>query len=111
MLPFDNKSEFQVIVDMPDGTTLEQTEAVTHLLAGGALGTPRLLTCRRIREQRRLTTSMAWCGIIICAAGSNVADIQVNLVGKKRTFPAEPRDREADAHAACADCGAVWGTD
>ena len=24
MLPFDNKSEFQVIVDMPNGTTLEQ---------------------------------------------------------------------------------------
>ncbi len=25
MLPFDNKSEFQVIVDMPEGTTLEET--------------------------------------------------------------------------------------
>lgn len=32
MLPFDNKSEFQVIVDMPDGTTLEQTARVTQLL-------------------------------------------------------------------------------
>jgi len=30
MLPFDNKSEFQVIVDMPEGTTLEETAAVTH---------------------------------------------------------------------------------
>ncbi len=30
MLPFDNKSEFQVIVDMPEGTTLEDTAAVTH---------------------------------------------------------------------------------
>ena len=29
MLPFDNKSEFQVIVDMPEGTTLEQTARVT----------------------------------------------------------------------------------
>ncbi len=28
MLPFDNKSEFQVIIDMPDGTPLEQT---THV--------------------------------------------------------------------------------
>ncbi|MGE5325398.1 MAG: efflux RND transporter permease subunit, partial [Deltaproteobacteria bacterium] len=28
MLPFDNKSEFQVIVDMPQGTTLEQTARV-----------------------------------------------------------------------------------
>jgi multidrug efflux pump subunit AcrB len=33
MLPFDNKSEFQVIVDMPNGTTLEETERVTQLLA------------------------------------------------------------------------------
>jgi len=30
MLPFDNKSEFQVIVDMPSGTALEQTAAVLH---------------------------------------------------------------------------------
>ena len=27
MLPFDNKSEFQVIVDMPEGTTLEADRA------------------------------------------------------------------------------------
>ena len=33
MLPFDNKSEFQVIVDMPNGATLEETERVTQLLA------------------------------------------------------------------------------
>ncbi len=30
MLPFDNKSEFQVVVDMPTGTALEQTSAVLH---------------------------------------------------------------------------------
>jgi multidrug efflux pump subunit AcrB len=30
MLPFDNKSEFQVIVDMPEGTSLEQTARVTR---------------------------------------------------------------------------------
>ncbi len=30
MLPFDNKSEFQIIVDMPAGTPLEQTSAVLH---------------------------------------------------------------------------------
>ena len=33
MLPFDNKSEFQVIVDMPEGSTLEETSAVTRELA------------------------------------------------------------------------------
>src|SRR5689334_8047544 len=33
MLPFDNKSEFQVIIDLPVGTTLEQTERVANELA------------------------------------------------------------------------------
>ncbi|MFP5305735.1 MAG: efflux RND transporter permease subunit, partial [Gammaproteobacteria bacterium] len=32
MLPFDNKSELQVVVDMPEGTTLEQTQAVLDAL-------------------------------------------------------------------------------
>jgi len=33
MLPFDNKSEFQVIIDMPEGTTLEETARVATELA------------------------------------------------------------------------------
>lgn len=32
MLPFDNKSEFQVMLDMPDGTTLEETTRVAQTL-------------------------------------------------------------------------------
>ena len=32
MLPFDNKSEFQVIVDLPAGTRLERTSEVLHAL-------------------------------------------------------------------------------
>ena len=38
MLPFDNKSEFQVVVDMPAGTPVEQTAAVLHEL--GATSPP-----------------------------------------------------------------------
>ncbi len=34
MLPFDNKSEFQIVVDMPTGTALEQTSAVLHEISG-----------------------------------------------------------------------------
>src|SRR6185369_10417300 len=33
ILPFDNKSEFQIIVDMPEGTALEETARVTGELA------------------------------------------------------------------------------
>ena len=32
MLPYDNKNEFQIVVDMPEGTTLEQTDAVARRL-------------------------------------------------------------------------------
>jgi multidrug efflux pump subunit AcrB len=37
MLPFDNKSEFQVVIDMPEGTALEQTARVAGDLASEAL--------------------------------------------------------------------------
>jgi len=33
MLPFDNKNEFQIVIDMPEGTTLEMTDAATNALA------------------------------------------------------------------------------
>ena len=32
MLPFDNKSELQLVIDMPEGTTLEETARVTKAL-------------------------------------------------------------------------------
>jgi multidrug efflux pump subunit AcrB len=38
MLPFDNKNELQVVVDLPEGTTLERTEAVVAELAAVARG-------------------------------------------------------------------------
>jgi multidrug efflux pump subunit AcrB len=43
MLPFDNKSEFQVMVDMPDGTTLEQTTRVTQELGRYLAARPEVL--------------------------------------------------------------------
>ncbi len=53
MLPFDNKSEFQVIIDMPDGTPLEQTTRVAQAL--GAISGPATRShelpdlCRHVR--------------------------------------------------------------
>ena len=41
MLPFDNKSEFQVIVDMPAGTPVEQTAAVLRELGAYLARRPR----------------------------------------------------------------------
>jgi len=42
MLPFDNKSEFQVIIDMPEGTTLEQTAAATLEMAAALRAVPEV---------------------------------------------------------------------
>jgi multidrug efflux pump subunit AcrB len=42
MLPFDNKSEFQVIVDMPAGTPVEQTAAVLHELGAHLATVPEV---------------------------------------------------------------------
>jgi multidrug efflux pump subunit AcrB len=80
MLPFDNKSEFQVIIDMPDGTTLEQTAKV-----GQALG-------RYLAKQPEVTNYQIYAGTsgpynfnglvrhYFLRRGSNQADIQVNLL-------------------------------
>ncbi len=43
MLPFDNKNEFQVLVDMPEGTTLETTDRVNRELAEILNSTPEVL--------------------------------------------------------------------
>jgi multidrug efflux pump subunit AcrB len=42
MLPFDNKSEFQVVVDLPEGSTLEQTQAVLNQISSLMLAEPEV---------------------------------------------------------------------
>jgi multidrug efflux pump subunit AcrB len=82
MLPFDNKSEFQVIVDMPEGSTLEQTAAATRELAGYVGTMPEV-----INYQMYVGTAAPYNfnGLVrhyFLRRGSNVADIQVNLLSK-----------------------------
>ena len=82
MLPFDNKSEFQVIVDMPEGTTLEQTARVTRELAEATFAQPEV-----VNVQTYVGTSSPYNfnGLVrhyFMRRGANVADIQVNLLGK-----------------------------
>ncbi len=42
MLPYDNKSELQVLLDMPEGTTLERTDSVVQEVASELLGAPEV---------------------------------------------------------------------
>jgi multidrug efflux pump subunit AcrB len=82
MLPFDNKSEFQVIVDMPSGTTLEETERVTRELARATLAQPEVVN---VQSYTGTTAPYNFNGLVrhyYLRRGPNVADIQVNLLAK-----------------------------
>ncbi|HVX66974.1 MAG TPA: efflux RND transporter permease subunit [Bryobacteraceae bacterium] len=82
MLPFDNKSEFQVIVDMPEGTTLEQTARVTRALADRALEQPEVVN---LQTYAGTASPYNFNGLVrhyYLRSGPNVADIQVNLLSK-----------------------------
>jgi multidrug efflux pump subunit AcrB len=82
MLPFDNKNEFQVVVDMPEGTSLERTAAVTGEIAAYIARQPMITS-----YQGYVGTSgpMSFNGLVRhydMRRGGNVADIQVNLIDK-----------------------------
>ncbi len=91
MLPFDNKDEFQVIVDMPKGTTLEQTALVTQKIA------------RRIAREPEVVDYVEYIGIAapydfnglvrhyFLRSGPTDAEIYVDLLPKS--------DRSAQSHA------------
>ncbi|MCB9427009.1 MAG: efflux RND transporter permease subunit [Flavobacteriales bacterium] len=82
MLPFDNKNEFQVVIDMPEGTTLERTAAVTKEMAQYLSTRPEV-----VNYQSYVGTSapITFNGLVRhydMRGGSNMADIQVNLLPK-----------------------------
>jgi multidrug efflux pump subunit AcrB len=84
MLPFDNKSEFQIVVDMPTGTALEQTSAVLH-----EIGT-YLATVPEVTDYQGYAGSAApinFNGLVrqyYLRSASELGDIQVNLQDKHR---------------------------
>lgn len=90
MLPFDNKSEFQVVIDMPEGSTLEETAAATQDLAAYIATVPEV-----VNYQMYVGTAAPYNfnGLVrhyFLRRGPNVADIQVNLLSKD--------DRSAQSH-------------
>ncbi len=90
MLPFDNKSEFQVIIDMPEGTTLEETARVTRLLAERTFEQPEVVN---VQTYVGTAAPYNFNGLVrhyFLRRGANVADIQVNLTGKN--------ERELQSH-------------
>ena len=79
MLPFDNKSEFQVIIDMPNGTTLEQTARVAQELAREAARDPEVANYQIYAGTAGPHNFNGLVRHYFLRSGPNVADIQVNL--------------------------------
>ncbi|MCF7989809.1 MAG: efflux RND transporter permease subunit [Thiohalocapsa sp.] len=82
MLPFDNKSEFQVVLDMPEGTSLEQTARVLTEM-GQYLATVPEVTDYQVYAGT--AAPINFNGLVrqyYLREGSHLGDIQVNLVDK-----------------------------
>ncbi|MBK6306948.1 MAG: efflux RND transporter permease subunit [Gemmatimonadetes bacterium] len=89
MLPFDNKSEFQVIADLPEGTTLETSQALGESMAAYLRTVPEV---KSTEVYAGTAAPFNFNGLVrhyFMRRGANVVDVQVNLLGK------EERDRQS----------------
>jgi len=82
MLPLDNKSEVQVIVDMPEGSTLEQTNALLAELAANIDSVPEVLNYQAYAGTAAPINFNGLVRQYFLRSGNNVGDLQVNLVDK-----------------------------
>ncbi|MCX8084787.1 MAG: efflux RND transporter permease subunit [Calditerrivibrio sp.] len=84
MLPFDNKNELQIIIDMPEGTPLEKTTWVANEI-GNYLSTVKEVENYQIYSG--IAAPHNFNGLVrhyFLRKGANVADIQVNFVDKSK---------------------------
>ncbi len=93
MLPYDNKSEIQVVIDMPEGSTLEATNAAARELAGVVRALPEVSD---VQVYVGTSAPFNFNGLVrhyFLRSGPLVADLQVNLL------PKHARSRESHALA------------
>jgi multidrug efflux pump subunit AcrB len=82
MMPFDNKSEFQVMIDMPDGTALETTAHVASALASATLDDETVVN---VQQYVGASAPYNFNGLVrhyFLRRAPHLADLQVNLVPK-----------------------------
>ncbi|MEJ2681393.1 MAG: efflux RND transporter permease subunit, partial [Gammaproteobacteria bacterium] len=89
MLPFDNKSEFQVMVDMPEGTSLEDTQRTLQAVAAEIERVPEVTTYQLYAGASAPINFNGLVRQYYLREQANEGDIQVNLVDKKH------RDRQS----------------
>jgi len=82
MLPFDNKSEFQVVVDMPAGTPVEITAGALHELGAAVAAIPEVV---HYQAYAGAAAPINFNGLVrqyYLRTASESGDLQVNLVDK-----------------------------
>jgi len=83
MLPFDNKNELQVVINMPEGTPLETTDGVARGFARHLVRVPEVTD---VTTYAGLSSPVDFSGLIrhyYLREGGHVADVRLNLAGKK----------------------------
>ncbi len=108
MLPFDNKSEFQVVVDMPAGTPLEVTAAALHELGAHLATVPEVTD---YQAYAGLSAPINFNGLVrqyYLRALPEQGDLQVNLA------PKEARHRKSheiaqEVRPRLEEAGRKWG--
>ena len=82
MLPFDNKNELQIIIDAPDGTPLEGTARMVREMGDALRSVPEVID---FQSYVGTSAPFNFNGLVrhyYLRKGSNLADIQVNLLHK-----------------------------
>ncbi len=82
MLPFDNKSEFQIILNMPEGSSLERTAMVARKMADAVRAEPEVTNAQVYVGTAAPFNFNGLVRHYFMRQGANVADIQVNLLPK-----------------------------
>ena len=83
MLPFDNKSEFQLVVEMPAGSPLEDTAAALHEMGAFLARQPEVLNLQGYAGTASPITFNGLVRQYYLRADAEQGDLQVNLVDKK----------------------------
>ncbi|MGL6172267.1 MAG: efflux RND transporter permease subunit [Vibrio sp.] len=84
MLPFDNKSEFQIVLDMPEGSALEKTQRVLFEMGAALNQVPEV---RDYQIYAGTAAPINFNGLVrhyFMRSQSHQGDIQVNLLGRKQ---------------------------
>lgn len=108
MLPFDNKGEFQVVVDMPEGTTLERTAVVVKELSMYLASQKEVVSYQSYIGTSSPITFNGLVRHYDVRRAPNLADIQVNLTAKDHRTK-QSHDLAKDYRAGLQTIGSKYG--